>query len=127
MDKPNDLGTSGSLFWDSVTDPELNLSLRPDEWPLLVEACRCLDLMDTLRAEFEADPRYVVKGSTGQPTINPILKHIDATVARYQSLTKQLQVPDLDDARARQRAEQTSADMRKLGNLSWAARKGSTG
>jgi hypothetical protein len=127
MDKPTDLGMSGSHFWDRITDPDLNLVLRPDEWPLLVEACRCLDLMDTLRAAFAVNPEYIVRGSQNQPTINPILKHIDATVARYQSLTKQLQVPDLDDARARQRAEQTSADMRRLGNLSWAARKGSTG
>lgn len=124
MDKPNDLGTSGGRFWDAVSDPEIGLILRPDEWPLLAEACRSLDLIDTLRVEFADDPRYIVKGSTGQPVINPLIGQIDKVTARYQSLVNQLRIPDLDDARAKQRAEQVSADMRKLGNLSWQARSG---
>lgn len=127
MDKPNDLGASGSHFWDRITDPDLNLVLRPDEWPLLVETCRSLDLLDTLRTEFDADPRYIVRGSQQQPVINPLIAQIDKVTARYQSLVKQLQVPDLDQERARQRAEANSADMRRLGNLSWQARKANTG
>ncbi|WP_226366642.1 hypothetical protein [Pseudonocardia sp. ICBG162] len=123
MDKPDDFGTSGSHSWDAVTDDELNLVLRPDEWPLLVEACRNLDLIDVLRAEFASDPRYIVKGSTGQPVINPLVKHIDTATARYQSIVKQLGVPDVDEERARQRAAQLSADMAALGRASWDVRR----
>ena len=127
MDMPEDLQDAGQAFWEQVTDPDLRLILKPDEYPLLAEACRCLDLVESLRAEFAANPETIVKGSTGQPTINPILKHIDTTVGRYQSLVRQIAIPDLDDERALKRAEGVSADMRALGRLSYQARRVNTG
>lgn len=127
MEVPEDLQDAGKAFWEEVTDPSLNLILKPDEWPLLAEACRCLDLVESLRAEFAANPETIVKGSTGQPTINPILKHIDTTVGRYQSLTRQISIPDLDDDRALKRAAAVSADMASLGRLSYKRRGVNTG
>lgn len=123
MDKPDGLGPSGAAFWDAITHPDLNLVLRPDEHRMLDMACRTLDLIDTLQAKFAEDPEYIVKGSTGQPTINPLINQVDRAQARFQSVCKQLQIPDLDEDRANQRAESVAGDMRKLGNLSWQSRR----
>lgn len=123
MEKPDGLGPSGSRFWDEITSDALNLVLRPDEYRLLDQACRQLDLIDTLAERFTEDPNYVVKGSTGQPVINPLIAMTDKAIARFQSLVRALQIPDIDIERARQRAEASSGAASELGRLSWKARK----
>ncbi|MEU6699860.1 hypothetical protein [Pseudonocardia sp. NPDC046786] len=127
MDKPEHFGAAGSAFWDDINDPDLNLILRADEYRLLVQACETLDLLDVLAEEFAKEPDYIVKGSTGQPVVNPLIAHRDKLMARYQSLVKQLMIPDLDDVRAQQRADQVSGNMSALGRASWRARSGAAG
>lgn len=59
--------TRGELFAAAVLE---EYELGHDERELLVEACRCLDLLDELHATIEADGRFI-PGSRGQVVLHP--------------------------------------------------------
>ncbi|MEK6441859.1 hypothetical protein [Pseudonocardia sp. T1-2H] len=124
MDKPADLGYAGGSLWDEVVNDE-KLQLRSDEFRVLELACRQLDTIAELRSVFNADPEYTVKGSMKQPVINPLIAEMRVAGDAYARYMRQLSLPD-DEERALERAAQTSEYFRRLGNLSWEARRGGT-
>lgn len=122
MEKPADLGPAGSELWDEVMG-QPDLLLRADEMRLLELACRQLDTIADLREAFAADPRYMVKGSTGQPVINPLLAEIRTASGAFASLMRQLGIPDSEE-RAAQKAELLSQEARERANIRWRKAKG---
>jgi hypothetical protein len=122
MDKPLDLGPEGSELWDDIAGEDAIYVLRPDEYRILELACRQLDTIAELNTAFAANPEYMVKGSTGQPVVNPLIAERRQASAAFAALMRQLQIPD-DEERARQREEKISREMRELGRLSGKARK----
>lgn len=121
MDKPT-LGPDGSALWDDIAGEDALYVLRPDEYRLLQLAAEQLDRIAELKAVFSANPEYVVKGSTGQPVVNPLIAEIRQATAAFSALMRALQIPD-DEERARQREENIRKEMSDLGRLSVKARK----
>jgi len=122
LEKPVDFGPEGSSLWDEIAG-DADLVLRPDEFRLLELACRQLDMIASLRAAFNAKPEYIVKGSTGQPVVNPLVAEIRTASSAFASLMRQLGVPDSDE-RAEQRSAEMSKRMSELGRISWMKRSG---
>jgi hypothetical protein len=87
---PPNLGRGGRKLWrDAVSQ----YAFRVDELTLLERACRQLDLVVAAETEC-ADAPMRVKGSRNQPVVNPVFREARERVARYQSLIKQLRIPD---------------------------------
>jgi hypothetical protein len=122
LDKPEDLGPDGSALWDEIAGEDAVFILRPDEYRLLELACKQLDTITELNAAFNANPEYVVKGSTGQPVVNPLIAERRQASAAFASLMRQLAIPD-DEERQRQREEKIAREMSELGRKSVRARK----
>jgi hypothetical protein len=119
---PDDLGSDGTALWDEIAGNEIYV-FRPDEYRLLVLASRQLDVITQLRAAFAENPDYIVKGSTGQPVVNPLIAEIRQASAAFASLMRQLGIPH-DEERARQREEKITQEMRVPAKRSVKVRKG---
>lgn len=116
MQQPEDLGTEGAALWQDIC--EWAEELRPDEYRTLAAACRALDDLDEMRRVFDEQGRqWIVKGSTGQPTINPLKSEIRFLTGTYASLIRQLAVPDTEE-RALQRADDISKKFSELARKS---------
>ncbi len=72
----NEFGPAGAALWESVTG---DLELSPTELATLRHACSLEDRAAELEAAFADDPRYLVKGSMGQPVTNGLLSEIRQT------------------------------------------------
>ena len=114
MTTPEMLGRAGAQLWVDVTS---TYTLRVDEKRVLEDACREADLVDTLEtASRTAD--LVVKGSQGQPVINPLISELRQHRSTLASLFRQLKLPDGDSGEAR------SAAARSAANARWGKRVG---
>ncbi|MBY6708472.1 hypothetical protein HQ308_16855 [Rhodococcus sp. BP-241] len=89
---PADLEASGARMWEEIAGTYM---LRPDELRVLEDSCREADLIEDLRSESRG-AQMVVKGSMGQPVINPLISELRQHRACLAGLLRQLKLPDED-------------------------------
>lgn len=82
----------GRALWKQIVTSGKYL-LRPDELRILEDACRMYDRADDLQRQ-AADRPSTVRGSTGQPVINPLLAEERQCRLAAAQLLKQLKLPD---------------------------------
>lgn len=87
----------GRALWKAVFASSCQYVLRPDELRILEDACRLTDRAGEL-ADDAADRPRTVRGSTGQPVINPLLAEERQCRLAVAQLLKQLKLPDDDQA-----------------------------
>lgn len=109
---PVDLDVAGVSLWKSIADAQYEL--RADELRVLEDACRTADLIEDLRLEAQGAQR-IVKGSQGQPVINPLISELRQYRSTLASLLRQLHLPD-DGASS---ADKSSAAGRALVSNRW--------
>ena len=74
---PSDLGERGAAFWQSAVTA---FELSDTELELLVECCRLLDEVESLRDALTRDG-VTVLGSTKQPRVHPALAQRSSRIA----------------------------------------------
>lgn len=109
---PVDLEQAGAKMWSSIAG---KYELRPDESRILEDACREADLIDDLQGLARFADR-IVKGSQGQPVINPLISELRQHRATLASLLRQLHLPDEGGASA---SDKSSAAGRALVSNRW--------
>ena len=87
---PAGLGDRGSELWSAVTS---KYELRVDERRILEDACRLTDVLTVLEAGMEGQS-LLVKGSMGQPVLNPLLGEQKTHRTALAGLLKALRLPD---------------------------------
>lgn len=113
---PAGLARSGSALWSQVVG---RWDLRPDELRVLEDACREADLIDTLNRTLVGDD-VMVKGSMGQPVLNPLIAEIRQHRATLAGLLRGLKLPD--DAASSEHGGELSAKNREAANARWSRR-----
>ena len=93
--RPTRLKAAGRKVWDTHT---ARYDFRPDELRLLEEACREADLVARLDAALR-DGELLVRGSMGQPAINPLVSEVRQHRMTEKALLGALNLPD-EDGRA---------------------------
>lgn len=111
---PSKLGPKARRLWTEVTG---KYELRSDELRVLEDACREIDLVERLEAEFRDAPT-MVKGSMGQMVANPILQELRQHRAVVARLLAQLKLPDEDG----RQQESVSNAARKAAMARWSRR-----
>jgi hypothetical protein len=92
--------------------------LRPDEYRLLEEACREIDLIERLEAELR-ETSTTTRGSQGQTVAAPQLSELRQHRTVLARLFSQLKLPDVA---AQQTAGDRSASARQTAALRWGKR-----
>lgn len=92
---PKGLQPAGAALWRAVSG---GYALRPDEYRVLSDACREVDLIDRIQLELDSSD-LMVTGSQGQPVVNPLAAELRQHRAALAALLRQLKLPD-DDAPA---------------------------
>ncbi|OIN80879.1 hypothetical protein [Mycobacterium malmoense] len=88
--RPANLAKAGRELWNAVIG---KYEFRPDELRILEDACREADLIDDMeKAQRGAD--RIVKGSMGQPVINPLISELRQHRATLATLLRGLKLPD---------------------------------
>lgn len=82
----------GRALWKQIVTSGKYV-LRPDELRILEDACRMYDRADDLEKQARDRPS-TVRGSTGQPVINPLLAEERQCRIAAAQLLKQLKLPD---------------------------------
>lgn len=89
---PRGLGNEGGKFWRNVTS---KYTLRVDELVTLEAACRTLDLIKTLEADWIEDGKpTMTTGSQGQNVIDPRVAEMKAQRLAFEAFAKRLALPD---------------------------------
>lgn len=114
---PKNLGTAGLALWQKVTG---QWTLRPDELRVLEDACREATLVDRIETEL-SDDDLIVRGSQGQPVINPLVSEVRQHRATLSALLRQLKLPD-EDAPAE--GESRSSQARDAAKSRWSVAHG---
>ena len=99
-DRPANLGDLGRELWDSIAP---NYELRPDEWRILLDACREADIIQRLEDEL-ADAPLMVSGSMGQLVASPLVSEVRQHRATLKTLLAALKIPDSPGGASRKRA-----------------------
>jgi hypothetical protein len=94
IEPPAGLEASGMALWESVTGPYM---LTPAELSILAQACRTADELDRLEAAVRELPDFVVRGSTGQPKVHPLLEEARRHRLLLERLCAALNLPDQDE------------------------------
>lgn len=68
---PNGLGTAGKKLWTDVV-AEFDLSADPHKLRILFDACKVADYITRLDDAAASGPE-TVRGSMGQPVVNPMI------------------------------------------------------
>lgn len=110
---PNGLSDAGAGLWSDVTG---KYDLRADELRVLQDACREADLIDDLTEALVGSDR-IVRGSQGQPVINPLISEVRQHRTALAGLLRQLKLPDESDTQ-----EARSAQAREAANARWSKR-----
>ena len=110
---PAKLAVRGRRFWQDVT-AEYELSRA--ELEQLAEVCRSLDLIEQLRKAIDCDG-VMVRGSEGQPRVNPAVTQINAT---RTLLGRQLATLALPDPEGDAVPSQETVKARKAAQARWA-------
>ena len=79
------------LWQKTVTD----FVLREDEFVLLEQACREVDLIDEMRRTLDREG-LMLSGSMGQPVAHPLLAEVRQHRQQLASLLRALKIPDGD-------------------------------
>ncbi|WP_280317287.1 hypothetical protein [Nocardia wallacei] len=87
---PKGLKPGGAALWRSIVG---KYELRADEQRVLREACREVDLIDTLERELATD-KVMIPGSMGQRVVNPLITELRQHRATLAALLKSLKLPD---------------------------------
>ena len=90
---PKGLSGRSNKFWSTVT---AKYDLRPDEYRLLEDSCRTMDVVDALQVSFRGEPLTVV-GGRGQVTVHPLLVELRQQRIVLASLLKQLGLPSEEE------------------------------
>jgi hypothetical protein len=107
----------GRTLWKQIVTSGRYV-LRPDELRTLEDACKTADLIAELEKEAEGRPR-TVRGSTGQPVINPLLAEARQCRLALNQLLKQLKLPDDGDDNAAAGGERRSVGARTAAQSRW--------
>lgn len=83
---------AGRRLWKQLT-ADGKYILRPDELRYLEDACKLADRVEYLESEAETRPS-TVKGSTGQPVINPLLAEERMCRTAIGQLLSKIKMPD---------------------------------
>lgn len=110
---PRVLEAAGRKFWREVTG---TYQLRTDELRTLESACRALDLIAQVTAEWEQLGRpFTSTGSMGQLVEHPLLGTMDKAQKAYELYVKRLALPDVVDDAANKPNQQREAAQTRWG------------
>ena len=87
---PTGLRARGRALWADVAS---KYALRPDERRILEDSCRLADTIAALERAVRGQP-LTVKGSAGQPVVNPLIAEQRTHRLALGALLKQLRLPD---------------------------------
>ncbi len=90
---PPNLKASGKRFWLQTAD---NYVLRVDQWVLLKQVCRQIDLIDQLQGEIDhmiESEEFIVRGSMNQDVANPLMGEIRSQRLALATMLKQMNLP----------------------------------
>lgn len=110
------LGARGRAFWDAVQE-EYEFDVHEAE--VLLEACRALDVIDSLAASVE-DAGVMTVGSQGQPVLHPAVSELRQQQAAVARLLTQL---NLDAAEVGQVLTAKQAQAKAAAQARWRERK----
>lgn len=117
IQSPKVLEATGKKFWREVTG---KYQLRSDELRTLESACRALDLVAIVTAEWETLGRpFTSTGSMGQLVEHPLIGTMDKAQKAFELYVKRLNLPDEGTAAADKPNQQRDA-----ANTRWAAAHG---
>lgn len=114
---PKGLGAAGRKLWRDLT---ADIAFEPHELRLLADACKVADLIAKLDQAAEDSP-LVVKGSTGQPVINPVIAEARVQRGLLAKLLKDLRIPATEEAE-QEAAQSRSEKARKAAKARWGER-----
>ncbi len=95
MRTPAGLDKAGKALWRSVTDV-FDLDEEPHKVQVLTQACRVADIIAELDDHADEAP-LTVKGSAGQPVIQPTLAEARFQRGLLATLLGRLGLPDNDE------------------------------
>jgi len=95
---PTDLGPAGLELYEQLHD---KAEFGPHELRLVEDAARVTDIIDRLDQAALIEP-LVVKGSTGQPVINPVIAEARVQRRLLADLLTAVKIPLSDDREAEQ-------------------------
>jgi hypothetical protein len=87
---PKGLLRAGRALWRDVQSKYV---LDPAELAVLLQMCRLGDQLERLQDEFSGQNAATVKGSRGQPVLNPLLGEIRLTSLALAKLAAALDLP----------------------------------
>ena len=87
---PRGLGEKSRRLWRETVD---GFTLRADEYTLLEQACREVDLIEAMQKSL-SEHGLIVTGSMGQPVANPFISEIRQHRAQLTSILRALKIPD---------------------------------
>jgi hypothetical protein len=105
---PAKLGAKARRLWSEVAG---SYELRGDEFVVLEDACREVDLIDRLEAEL-ASGSLMVTGSQGQPVVNPIVAEIRQHRGVLSRLLSSLKLTDSPSEGERSASARATAEAR---------------
>lgn len=88
---PEGLAEAGRHLWESITN-EFDFTGEPGKLAILERACRTADQITVLEAAI-VGAELVVKGSTGQPVVNPMIAEVRQQSGLLNNLVKALGLP----------------------------------
>lgn len=94
--EPRNLREAGAELWRQIVTGGA-YELRPDELRVLEDACREADLIDAIEVQLSAgiaNGDFTVRGSQGQPVINPLISEQRQHRSTLASLLAKLKLPD---------------------------------
>jgi hypothetical protein len=116
MRQPAGLDAAGKRLWKSVVDV-FDLDEEPHKVQVLTQACRVADIIAELD-EHAAEAPLTVKGSQGQPVIQPTLSEARFQRALLAQLLGRLGLPDNDEDETDPRTRRRNA-ARKAAKARW--------
>ena len=109
---PKGIGENGAKLWRGVASA---YQLRVDEYQILEDACREVDLIARLEAELEGAP-LMVEGIKGQPIASPLVSELRQHRSVLARLLGALKLPD---AAGEVQADTRSQAARDLVSARW--------
>ena len=116
---PRGLRARGRALWDDVATA---YSLRADEYRILEDACRLVDTPTALERAADGQP-LTVKGSAGQPVLNPLIAEQRPHRLALSALLKQLKLPDEDPMAGKSNQHSSAAQSRWAQAHGWGVSK----
>lgn len=111
---PANFGASGRSLWKSIST---GYALRPDEYRVLEDACREMDLVDRMQVELDKpETDLIVVGSQGQPVSSPLVQEIRQHRAVIARLLGTLKLPEEGEGSS---SGERSSQARDAANARW--------